>query len=238
MAVGLCRVCGHTETINTEDVLPQWHRRHATSVAPGSPFTGTLASGAPFNAPVPFQITVNVGQACNSWMGATFEKPAKRAMLPLIDGLAHTIDVAEQEIIARWVAKTALMNALAHPPSPDERVYREFRRCGDPPPGSRVLLGCYSSRGVIPRTARTAFRKPDPGSRPAGRVSFLPFTATIGQLVVVYCLSIQGPPVRTEAEAQDALVNIWPASGAPITWPPPIELDASSVGAASVWELV
>jgi hypothetical protein len=236
VATGVCPVCGQTETLNIEDVLPQWVRRHATSVAAGAPFTGTLASGAPFNAPVPFQVTVKVGQNCNEWMGKTFEAPAKPLLAPLLDGAAHTLTSADQELIGRWVAKTALMNSLAHPPHPDLAVYQAFRRSGNPPPGSRLLLGFYSSPGVLPKTCQ-GFRYPGPGTAPRGTLEFLPFNVMIGQLVIVFCLPLQGPPVRTVAEARGALIEIWPPTGLPITWPPSIGLDAAGVGTASLWEL-
>jgi hypothetical protein len=99
-----------------------------------------------------------------------------------------------------------------------------------------VLLGIYASPGVLPNTRTGIFRKPAPGTVPAGKVEFLPFTAIIGQLVVVFCLPIQGPPVRTVAEAHGALNEIWPPTGAPVNWPPSIGLDAAGVGAASLWE--
>ena len=236
VATGVCPVCGQTETMNIEDVLPQWVRRHATSVAPGAAFTGTLASGAPFNAPVPFKITVRVGQPCNTWMGERFEAPVKPVLLPLLDGVAQRLTWVDQELIGRWVTKTALMNALAHPPHPDLAVYQAFRRSGNPPPGSRVLLGIYSSPGVLPKT-RQGFRYAGPGTAPPGTLEFLPFNAILGQLVIVFCLPMQGPPVRTVAEAESALIEIWPPTRLPITWPPSIGLDAAGVEAASLWEL-
>lgn len=125
----------------------------------------------------------------------------------------------------------ACASAVPGPP-----VYQAFRQRGDPPPGSRVLLGFYSSSGVLPNT-RLRFREPTPGTVPAGKVEFLPFTAIIGQLVVVFCLPVHGPPVRTIAEAQGALIEIWPPTGAPVNWPPSIGLDAADVGVASLWEL-
>ena len=73
---------------------------------------------------------------------------------------------------------------------------------------------------------------------PSGtQISFLPFNAIIGQLVIVFCLPMQGPPVRTVAEAESALIEIWPPTRLPITWPPSIGLDAAGVEAASLWEL-
>ncbi len=222
--------------MNTEDVLPQWVRRYATASAGGGGFTGTLASGKAYNAPVPFQVTVEVGKPCNSWMGTTFEGPAKPALLPLIDGTTHTLSPADQELVGRWIAKTALMNALVTPPHPDLAVYQAFRQSGDPPPGSRALIGHYTSPGLNP-SFQTRFRKV-PGKAPPGtQITFLPLNAILGQLIVVYCLPLGEPAVRTVAESNGTLAQVWPPTNAAVDWPPSIGLDAACAEDAATWEL-
>ena len=209
-------------------------RRYAVAQAGGDNFT-RLVGGREFDARVPFSVIVSVGEQCNSWMGRTFEAPAKPILLPLIDGWPQSLLPQAQEIVARWVAKTAIIDAIGHSVRPPDRVYREFRRTGDPPAGSRVLLGRYSSPGVNQYSRPRFVRPQSTGGAPVD-LEFLPFSAILGQLIVLFCLPLRGPDVRTVAEARGKLLPIWPPADAPVTWPP-AGLDDQAAPDSSTWEL-
>lgn len=231
--MSICPICGQQEPLNKEDVLPQWLRRYATTQGGGANFQGTV-SGKPFNAPVPFSVVVPVGKFCNSWMGTTFEEPAKPILVPLIEAWPQTLLPEAQITIAKWVAKTAIIDALLRPERPPDATYHEFRRTGQPPAGSTVLLGRYLSPGANSQMGHR-FIKPPPSAGLSGQqLAFLPFTVAFGQLIIVFCLHVEGPTVRTLAEVNGKLLRIWPPVGEPIEWPPP-GMDAQEAPDASTW---
>jgi hypothetical protein len=123
------------------------------------------------------------------------------------------------------------MNALAHPPAPDPAMYHAWRQSGGSlPPNTRVLLGYYASPGALPDDAPF-------WEGPRAELSFLPFRQLFGRLVVVVSIQVTGLPVCTVAEVEGALVPIWPTTGAPLTWPPAVVLDAVNVPKANTWRL-
>ena len=172
---------------------------------------------------------VTVGEDCNSWMGRTFESPTKPVLVPLIDGVPHSLLPAGLALVARWATKTALVTAAG-------------RRCGH----RRGLPGVASER------RRPAAGNPGPhwslpfagegtGRHPStcrGRIdaTFLGYPNIVGRLVFVVYIPLRGRPVRTVAEAQGTLVPIWPPTGTPITWPLPAGLDAEQVEDAFAWQ--
>ena len=228
MAVGICPICGRNEQLNIEHALPQWLRRHAHSVAAGQPFVGTLASGS-LQAPAMPLTRVTVGKDCNSWMGRTFESPTKPVLIPLIDGVPHSMLPTGQALVARWATKTALVSVLDEAASMAD-VYRVWRQSGgDPPPGTRVHVGHYLSPGKAPADTRQRV--------PSGiDAAFLGYPNIVGQLVVVVCIPLRGRPVRTVAEARGGVVPIWPPTGTPITWPLLAGLDVAGVESAFTWQ--
>jgi hypothetical protein len=234
-------LCGDaSEPKNIEDALPQWLRKFAAAQGQER-FIGT-AYGKPFNGALPPAARVSTGKYCNSWMGDTFDVPAKPLLLPLMLGERCTLLPGEQELIARWIAKTALMTELALGTAgrvPD-RVYHGFRRSGYPPPQSRVLLGCYSDGGLIPDTPPNRIsvlpQQPTLASLPSGHWSQAASSPIIGSLAAQFVLPLSNPRFRSIAERQGFLVTIWPPTNREMQWPPPA-LDRRTAALCEQWEL-
>lgn len=144
-----CPLCGSSGPRNLEDALPSWVRKYAEK-QPGGPYVGT-AYGRPYSGKRPPAFRVPVCVSCNRWMGRTFEEPARPVLIPLFQGHPQTVLPDDQRIIARWMAKSALMQELfdgvkGRVPT---AVYRTFRRTGEPPADCRVFIGRYADNGKL-----------------------------------------------------------------------------------------
>jgi hypothetical protein len=147
-----CPLCGSSGPREREDALPSWIRRHAEK-QPGGPYVGT-AYERPYSGRRPPAFRVPVCGLCNRWMGRTFEEPAQSALVPLLKGYPHTLLPDGQRVIARWTAKSALMQALFDLPEDQAllEVCRTFRATGEPPAGCQVFIGRYADSGRLPST--------------------------------------------------------------------------------------
>jgi len=233
-----CPICGEDEFFNTEDILPSWLRRYAVNRSDHSgDFVGAV-DGVPYRRPEPFTIQVGIGKPCNTWMGSKFQSPAKPVLVRLIEHSDHVLDSTDLMRVARWVAMTALVDALRFPNRPADSVYRAFRNSGQPPDGCRVLIGSYVSPGVAPPTRMAFLARRQPQAGEPQRVSFLPLGLLVGQLVIVLSMSVEGPPVRTIAERTGRLVEIYPDTPRSLRWPREIAIDSDGLQDAFTWEVV
>ena len=148
----ICPICGQAGRSTKEDVLPNWLRRFASTESGGDNFRG-IWNGAPYDDPVVPTVLVRVCDGCNGWMNQRFEIPVQHIVKLLALGESVTLTPADQGALAGWATKLAMLGALKHPEPPSEDVYRQWRRKGLPPEGSRVLVGTYGSPGVHPKLA-------------------------------------------------------------------------------------
>jgi hypothetical protein len=102
-------------------------------------------------------------EECNSvWLGRQLERPAKPLLAPMAVSARPTmLSLANLKLIATWAVKTVLLLELAfrqlYPAGRPAEGYRasqaEFawlRARTEPPPRSRVWLGCWDCRQAMP----------------------------------------------------------------------------------------
>ena len=233
-----CPICGKEELLNTEDILPSWLRRYAGRRPDHSgDFVGTV-DGEPYQSPELFTRQVKIGKPCNTWMGSKFQSPARDILVRLMEHNELVLDSTELLRVVRWVAMTALVDALLAPRRPADSTYRTFRDTGQPPDGSRVLIGSYTSPGVAPLVRLAFLKSRQPGATESRQVSFMPLNLLLGQLVVAFSFPVDGPPVRTVAEREGLLSEIYPDTPDSLSWPRDPGIEAARLQDAFTWEVV
>jgi hypothetical protein len=219
-----CRLCGSSGRRNLEDALPSWVLRYA-EMQPGGPYVGT-AYGRPYSGRRPPASRVPVCASCNGWMGRTFEEPAKRLLIPMFKGYPLTLLPDGQRVIARWTAKSALMQVLFDLPEdhvPTD-VYRTFRATGEPPVGCQVFIGRYADNGRLPSTPSLSPPIGEPPTRrqapPGARLEAITFNPVLGHFVGQFFLPLTASRFESAAAQLGLVIPIWPLPGHPVTWPP------------------
>lgn len=219
-----CPLCGSSGPREREDALPNWIRRYAEK-QPGGPYVGT-AYGRPYSGRRPPAFRVPVCASCNRWMGRTFEEPAQSALVPLLKGYPHTLLPDGQRVIARWTAKSALMQALFDLPEDQAllEVCRTFRATGEPPVGCQVFIGRYADSGRLPSTPAPSppvAKPPTHQQAPSGaRLEAITFNPILGHFVAQFFLPLTVSRLESTAARLGLVIPIWPLPGHPVTWPP------------------
>lgn len=232
-----CPTCGNEELLNTEDILPTWLRKYAVRRPDRSGDFVGIVDGEAYQSPELFTRRVKIGKPCNTWMGSRFQSPARDVLVRLMEhkGQVHSTALLR---VARWVAMTALVDALLAQRRPADSIYRTFRETGQPPDGSRVLIGSYTSPGLAPPVRLAFMGSSQPGAAESRQVSFLPLNQVLGQLVVAFAFSVEGPPVRTVAERKGLLCEIYPDTPDSLSWPREPGIGATGLQDAFTWEVV
>jgi hypothetical protein len=160
--VGRCVFCGREETLSGEDAWPRWLRKvvpygHAKGYV--QRFSREAGTGRLYGAtPVRRQkaatrkVRVVCKRNCNNGWMSDLEGDAQPILTPLIRGETATLDEAEQQLVAFWSIKTAMMLEFLHPlrlrsiPAAHyEYVYQRRK----PPPKTRISLRAHDGREVI-----------------------------------------------------------------------------------------
>jgi hypothetical protein len=236
-----CPLCGSSGPRNLEDALPSWIRKYAEK-QPGGPYVGT-AYGRPYSGkrPPAFRITVCV--SCNRWMGRTFEEPARPVLIPLFQGHPQTLLPDDQRVIARWMAKSALMQELFDGVKgrvPTE-VYRTFRQTGEPPADCRVFIGRYADNGKLPSTPPSSTplpARPPTSQRAPPRIQWEAITPSpiLGFLVAQFLLPLTANRFVSVAAQRGLVIPIWPISGRPVHWPPEQSFTVQNAFLRDIWK--
>jgi hypothetical protein len=150
------------------------------------------------------------------------------------------LDSEDQELLATWAVKTVYFLELAfrqryprarpvegYVASEPELAWLRARR--QPPPRSRVWLGCFDAMGSTaimyePSGAPVPVPHGEPirghlTSFTMGYVAFQVFSIDFVHADSVGAVQFQPPAPRREV--QEALLLIWPSRLRPIHWPPP-----------------
>lgn len=233
-----CPICGKEELLNTEDILPSWLRKYAVRRPDHSGDFVGLVDGEPYQSPELFKRQVKIGKPCATWMGSKFQSPARDILVRLMEHNEHVLGSTELLRVARWVVMTALVDALRARRRPADSTYRTFRDTGQPPDGSRVLIGSYTSPGVAPLVRLASVKSSQPSAAEPRQASFLQLNHVLGQLVVAFSLPVEGPPVRTVAERKGLLSEIYPDTPDALSWPREPGIDAAGLQDTFTWEVV
>ena len=228
-----CILCGGHGASN-EDALPTWVNDMLKRMGDGS--FATVRDGVmsnPTRRPRRF-ITRRPCVKCNGWMGATFENDAAPLLKPMMEhAQEQTLTPHDQEVIARWAVKTAMMLRLTHrsrPPYPAE-TYRQLRQSGGKIGADwSVWIGAQT---YYRKRAALANLKPTP--IPSIPKTYAPYydghTYAVGHLVlqVLYKRGREDRALNNGAELRGVVHRIWPISLSPVTWPPKYVLTADDV---------
>jgi hypothetical protein len=95
-----CPLCAGAGPLTKEDLVPSWIRRDV------------LRRYRPAPADIPPRFVLRICATCNSNLGRKFEDPAAPILKKLIAGDPLSLDLSEQHIVARWIAKTTLIGLL------------------------------------------------------------------------------------------------------------------------------
>ena len=197
-----------------EDVMPQWVRKRIRKL------------GIYVGDRVP-SILMPMCNDCNGKFGRRFENETAPILGPMMDGEHRPLSTADQEIIGRWIIKTALLGALgqAVPGTPERERIRSFccamRDHGTPPHQSFVRLGAFD-RGV-PIDAEGHSNLHQTGYLPTVHVRGANISGHVAWEVAIGEPSELGRFI-TSCTDNDALALIWPPQLTEVAWPPPTRL--------------
>lgn len=231
-----CVFCRRESKLTLEHVFPSWIQRylpysqHVTDVSHAQKIEGEEVRSWTAG-----ELDITVKRVCaecnNGWM-STLEGMARPALVPLMAGRRRRLAPAEQEIIAVWAIKTALMCEFIHPATrgASDLHFRALAERLKPPPDAHVWLAHYKGPKELDYNHRVLHLADasDP-SRPK-RKGFL--TAFVINRLVIYVMDAEeGPRLRTDlsAHAEQGAVPIQPIKYGLVDWPPQVALDDEAV---------
>lgn len=116
-STGQCRICGSTDSLTAEHVIPRWLFKCYETPGAG-PFTMVnrptpliRRDGRPVTSPSLERVLLDICTDCNTWLNDTFEVPAKNPIRKLGEG--QMIADADALAAARWAVKTLIL--YGHP---------------------------------------------------------------------------------------------------------------------------
>jgi hypothetical protein len=245
-ATKACVFCGTTSgKLTCEHVIPKWARRSFDIKGPVTVNAREegLSQRRRVGAMQALNITLDdaICEDCNSVWLSSLERRVKPLLAPMAvsaQPMAHS--PASQQLIATWAVKTVLLLELAfrqiYPGSRPVEGYEAslpelawLRASSEPPPRSRVWLGCWDCQQTVPvRYAPSSALLPTPdGSRIKGHFA----TFSLGYLAfqvftVDYIAADQHQASawndHTPASLAQALLHIWPPHlrQPKVSWPP------------------
>lgn len=220
-----------------EHVIPKWMRKlrppstwfftsppvtlqgESTNTAPVAP--GGFSKGPEIKTDV-------VCKDCNGGWLSDLETRASQLLPPMLKGDAQQLTIDDQTSLATWAIKTAMMWQTVPPNErlialEDHRCLREHRI---PPPSFTVRIGCYDGTALpwsfcVPAILRDNGR-PQPDTSDTHRT-----VLAFGKLVVeiVSPMSTGEAIVRFPDATGHFLLDIWPGTLQPVSWPPPFYFD-------------
>jgi hypothetical protein len=224
MPARICTYCGGSPLTN-EHAWPRWLQEEI--LAPGSEVSLRWGSALPLERIDRKGLQAKVRRVCAScnggWM-ARLEERAKPLLLPWVRGQRTRLLLADQQTIAVWAAKTAMM--LQFTPVHKggmviaDNLYRELYAHQDRPPGSiRVWLGMENDQpppgALLGLRGMSVDHAGFSGLAPL-RERYLGFEATmIARHLVLKVMGHAGPPAidlgpQVVIPAGVELIQIWP----------------------------
>ena len=186
----------------------------------------------------PLQQTIKrVCKICNEGWMAELESEAKPVMKPmLLDEQPVVLDALEQELLARWAIKTALVMSKAminpgpgFPPTVEQ--YHWFYEHRRPLPGSVVWIGRSDGRENWPAYVDLKvieFKRELPDGTEELRRDTLSVAIAIAHLVfIVVVAELDSQPIFGGGPGNKR-VHVWPTGGLPARWPPPQSFGSSA----------
>jgi hypothetical protein len=240
-----CLLCGRDGEQSREHVIPRWARRAFNIPGPVTILRGE-GEGRP-STPIDKRPTLSITldravcRRCNSEFLGALEKAVKPILEPMM--LRHeetTLNIEQQGLLATWVVKSAYLLELAwRQRYPDARPIEGYvasepewawlRQYREPPPRSRVWLGCFDARQTTtmnyePSGAPVPVpqREPLNGHLTSFTLGYVAFQVFSIDFVLADSVgAVQFQPPAPPPELAGAILPIWPTRLRPIQWPPP-----------------
>jgi hypothetical protein len=211
-APGRCAFCGGTD-LTDEHVWPKWLSRELSD---RSGFTVSSPHGPrrvrSLDLTAPICVTCN-----NRWLGV-LESDVRPVLAPLICGEERTLTLGEQQLLATWSVKTALMLDLwSGKPLIPTFFYCDLRLRRCPHEGQLVWLGAYRDRQAA-LAWHDGLHVGIAADEPPNA-----FVSTFTAFRVVFQVSgafDRGITFNDGRLLAAALTRVWPPSGQPVDWPP------------------
>jgi hypothetical protein len=164
----------------------------------------------------------HVCRGCNTGWMSTLEGQAKRIIGPMAADLSYWLSAEDQQLIARWSVKTAMVLEFISTnrfySSPERAA---FRQSLEPPPRTLVWIGRYAHGGALDCEGRNLF-----GTNLEGHVTTVAADRLIIQVLTVRRTAGMMPPgfvLHTKGSwygDEPFLVQVCPPKEMRIQWPP------------------
>lgn len=224
-----CAFCGFSGKLTGEHVFGDWLSRIGLELEPALHAAGPLNRlDRNLGVRPPFRQTVkDVCGTCNHGWMSQLEVTAQRVLTPLILGEPGEIAATDAGAVAAWTQKTAITGMLVSSqeardagyglPASEYRELWTLRDNVQPLPASRFWIGRYAGQSRLASTwvtplvvTLTDLAEPD---RPQGYA----MTILLGQLIL-HGVRFTTPGLQIEVSTEQALPQLWPATG-PVAWP-------------------
>jgi hypothetical protein len=174
-----------------------------------------------------------VCKTCNNgWMGK-LQEAAKPLLVPLLNGSACVIGIAQLMTLSSWAAMSTMVSEYFV--TPDKRAISQSDRghlwlTGSPPESFKIWIGCYARfrwRGVWFRTGAAIGDEEELAAYSTNDRAPVPNTQTTTYIIGQLYIHVLSSPVRVLVEKTDldprAFVQIFPASrsNSVVVWPVP-----------------
>lgn len=246
---GRCVFCLSKKTLTDEDVISRTIRRRMPPMVDVMTVAGSTFVGGPTNV-IHVVLTKAVCKRCNNvWMSGLEKSFVKTLGAQLRVPQSKTLDPSQQERIARWAVKTAILMTLwtaEQAPTatrfgyfvPDAHL-RWLPTHTTPPPGTRVWIGAVND----PSTRVAHHQSAALGIEPTKPIAYFA-TMSLGHFLfqVFGTLPVKDLASRREFPIMDppppldgALTSLWPGNGEDAVWPPPRAVPAATLDQISQW---
>jgi hypothetical protein len=225
-----CIFCGG-RPLTREHLFPGWLRPYLGGDAQHLYRHGSLGGAQPFMQQRREMAATRrrrlLCDPCNTVWGSDLERAAAPVLVPMVQGATRWLSQADQELVARWSMKTAMVFDRTYPSEqfiPDAHL-REFRQTDIPPAGTWVWMAAYASDARVATHVSFPFPFRTAGDeRPRGRTLVgYGVTLTIGHFVV----QVLNDPEGSEDVVNESLRTfweiirpIWPIEVTRRRWPP------------------
>jgi hypothetical protein len=222
-AVGRCPFCEATEDLTEEDVWARWIskllRKHLGN------FRLRTESGHRGYQRVPWVAPI-CGSCNNRWL-SVLEKDVQRILSPMILGpqpgepLRLPLTANEQELLATWAVKTALMIDFCGKNAPvvPAYYYQQLRMYRKALPNMVVLAAAYNGKQHVAFGAHGSLHLNITPSQPPNAFMTL-FTVYRVIFKVFGYIGTEVPQnVMYDSAFDHGVSRIWPATGHSIEWP-------------------
>ncbi|MFO0699749.1 MAG: hypothetical protein U0236_11005 [Nitrospira sp.] len=223
----ICIFCARRAD-SDEDVIPKWIPRLLRKQERERVPMRTTRFGHEPHDQLAGESIQKVGSVCsqcnNGWM-SRLEEDVKPILKPMMLGNAVTLTAKQQERIATWMTKLAMMYESM---ATGEVFYngldrQHFWKTGSPLDSTAVWLGQYTGGIRIIVDYRLLSRRQNPG----GSIRILVLTLVLGKLALQLTTArgthlipkIELPTMVLE-NTQDLLIQVWPWNLLGIKWPP------------------